>query len=619
MSSSSRHSESAKIEQIITEFFAKTLHIILDSRSPCESSRNYSYSGEQTSSPASSTSSTSSARPRDKWFNLALRECPAALENMDLWRQSNLEPMVVDVVLVTKPVDLEPGSPGRKFPSRWDFRCDEMKSEKIIERWIVQYESGKPVESSKGSKRGGSNNSQSLYKKSIILLRSLYLTVRILPAYKLYRDLNSSGRLNSFSLAHRVSSFVEPFTRMEEAEMQKFVFAPVDSSCGRLLLSVIYSPALSDFNTEPLAPISPRFIPDYVGSPTTNPLKRFPSLPRTGFESQGSPSSLPFARRHSWSYGGLWNFAPMSASPSPTYSDSRGMSTKVNPQLKCLPQHAPENPYSASLPQKSSGFDDYWPSPMSPSPSPSPPAHVSKALFRTESAPVGIPTGKLGSNTSLPSGQVPQMSPSPRSSKLNSSQTNDARSLMKLGDVPTKITTQKVSSFGKDEVATRLGAMFSAHHSPRKSFSGRFTLQDDFDDTEFCPFALDDICTADPHVRKEPFDAKGHITEPLDSGGLPRVGKSQNAAVGSMLKMLMTAPPLCQDLSNTKEIHVSKPEIISNKQIRVYNDNHNRETEVAQNTGITASHVLLLKTTSEALEELQVYRDMKDKLLKQDG
>lgn len=457
MSSSSRHSESAKIEQIITEFFAKTLHIILDSRSPCASSRNYSYSGEQTSSPASSTStsSTSSARPRDKWFNLALRECPAALENMDLWRQSNLEPMVVDVVLVKKPVDFDPGCNVGQFPSSWNPRHEDfvtdMKSEKIIERWIVQYENGKPsVDSGKGSKRGGINSSQSLYKKSIILLRSLYLTVRILPAYKLYRDLSSSGQLRTFSLAHRVSSFVEPFTRMEEGEMQKFAFAPVETSSGRLLLSVLYCPALSDLNSELLAPMSPQFIPDYVGSPTTNPLKRFTSLPRTGFESQGSPSSLPFERRHSWSFGGFRNFASKSPSPSPTYSESCAMSTKMSSQIKCLPQHAPENPYAtASLPHKKSGFDEYWPSPMSPSPSPSPPAQysanqLSKALLYSESAPVGIPTGKLGRNTSLPSGQVPQLSPSPKSSKLNSSQTNDARALMKLGDIPTKITTHKV-------------------------------------------------------------------------------------------------------------------------------------------------------------------------------
>ena len=63
------------------------------------SSRNFC--GEQVVlSPSSSSSSSSGIRPCDKWFNLALRECPTALENLDIWRQSNLEPIVIDVILM---------------------------------------------------------------------------------------------------------------------------------------------------------------------------------------------------------------------------------------------------------------------------------------------------------------------------------------------------------------------------------------------------------------------------------------------------------------------------------------------------------------------------------------
>lgn len=95
-------SEPAKMEQIITEFFTKSLQIILESRAPYVSSRNFS--GEQMmSSPSSSSSSSSSIKPRDKWFNLALRDCPGVRESTDFWRHSNLEPMVVDVILVKRP------------------------------------------------------------------------------------------------------------------------------------------------------------------------------------------------------------------------------------------------------------------------------------------------------------------------------------------------------------------------------------------------------------------------------------------------------------------------------------------------------------------------------------
>jgi hypothetical protein len=74
-------SEPPIVEQVITEFFAKSLHIILESRSPYDSSRNFIR-------PSPPSSPLAGSQPRDRWFNLALRDCPAALENFDLWRQS---------------------------------------------------------------------------------------------------------------------------------------------------------------------------------------------------------------------------------------------------------------------------------------------------------------------------------------------------------------------------------------------------------------------------------------------------------------------------------------------------------------------------------------------------
>ncbi|MBA0781208.1 hypothetical protein Gotri_002151, partial [Gossypium trilobum] len=312
-SHSNTHTEAAKSEQLITEFFYKSLLMILESRSPYVSSRNYS--DEQImSSPSSSSSSSSGVRRRDKWFNLALRECPSELENFDLCRQSNFEPVVIDVILEQKrldwdPVTFSPKSDLVKHSSSKDknsffWNSDqeesgcEAKGEKVIERWFVQHESRKGRDCSSGSRRSSSNNLSALYKKLILLLRSLYVTVRLLPAYKIFRDLNSSGQIRAFKLVPRVSSSVESFTQKEEAEMQRFWFTPVDTSCGRLCLSVLYRSSISDISSESSTPMSPQFIPDYVGSPLTDPLRRFPSLP----VSQGSPSSLPFSRRHSWSF-----------------------------------------------------------------------------------------------------------------------------------------------------------------------------------------------------------------------------------------------------------------------------------------------------------------------------
>ncbi|KAI3830893.1 hypothetical protein MKX03_027953 [Papaver bracteatum] len=612
-------SEPAKIEQIITEFFAKSLHIILESRTqPCSSSRN-NYSGEQTllSSPSSSSSSSSSVRPRDKWFNLALRECPASLENLELWHQSNLEPMVVDVLLFQRgPVNFH------------DDGAEMMKKDKVIERWVVKYEtrkSGRDFGHGGNKRNPPSATSHSLYKKSIILLRSLYLTVRILPAHKLFHELNSSGQILTYGLAHRVSTLVEPFTRREEVEMKEFVFTPVDTTCGRLCLSVLYSPALSDVNSEPSTPVSPQFIPDYVGSPTTDRLKSFPSLPLARFRSHEIPSSVPFERRHSWSYDSYGSSAPpVSGFPSPAYSDSRGFSYNPSshrlPPLS-IPSHQSETPRSsnASLATRNTNFDDFWPSPMpSPTPSPSPPAHLkSKALLRSGSAPVSIPTT---GNPAMRNIHLATPSP-PRGTKMGPSQSSNGRNLTRAGDVNPTLKYEKMNSFGKDEVGNISGAKASSGISPRISFSrssSRFSSQDMFDYSDFaCPFAVGDDIT-DPRPGPDLSDGKAHHTDPRG-----QVRKSQDAAVGALVEMLSTAPPLRQDISKSIKLsQVSEPEIWgrnAEEPAVTLKYGAGGLSNSSCNVNITTSGLLLSKTTADALEEFQSYRQLKESLLLRNG
>ena len=161
-------------------------------------------------SPSSSSSSSSSVRPRDKWFNLALRECPAALESFDIGRRSTLEPLVVDVVLVARPFD-QMNSPGgreliRNFSGK-EYHSDqddcEGKNEQIIERWVVQYDNRK-VRERRSSSNNNNNKLQVMYKKATLLLRSLFVMVRLLPAYKIFRELNSSGQIFKFELVPKV-------------------------------------------------------------------------------------------------------------------------------------------------------------------------------------------------------------------------------------------------------------------------------------------------------------------------------------------------------------------------------------------------------------------------------
>lgn len=604
------HSEPAKMEQIITEFFAKSLHIILESRCPYVSSRNYS--GEQIlhSPSSSSASSSSSMRPRDKWFNLALRDCPAALENIDFWRQSNLEPMVVDVVLVQRPHNWDYGSSSPKlalernlsskerFPFIWksdsyEFGCDG-NSEKIIERWVVQYESKKGCkEVCSGSKRSSSNSSHSLYKKSILLLRSLYVTVRLLPAYKIFREINSSGQIRTFSLIHRVSSSVEPLLlRRDEAEMQQFMFAPVDTSCGKLCISLSYLPSISDATSESSTPMSPQFIPDYVGSPLADPLKRLPSVPMP----QYSPSSSPFGRRHSWSYDTNRDSPPSALpSPSPTYSESRTSCSKFGSHRPPTSSRYPLE--SAQVHPKDTSYDEYLPSPnFSPSSSPSPPMHLQgsnmlKALLRSDSAPVYIPTSRLGD--------------APLSSAKTGLPFSPPLKATRPSILQSATTAGKLLSLREEDIARPSGVKISANSSPHKS-SSRLSFEDSYDDSEFSgPFVVDDDEVMDPRSRPGSCDQSGNLGTPHERVGPFTPRKSQDAAVGALVQILKKAPPLRQDLGRSQ----SRTESLCNRI---------QDLAVVE-VGSSSMAASRVKTTSDALEELRAYMDMKQLLLRQSG
>ncbi|CAH8321531.1 unnamed protein product [Eruca vesicaria subsp. sativa] len=557
----SSNSEGAEAEQIIFEFFAKTLHIILESRTPFVSSRNFS-DEQMICSPSSSSSSSSSVRPRDKWFNLALRECPAALESFDIGRRSTLEPLVVDVVLVAT----------KEYHSDQDELGCETKNEQIIERWVVQYDNRK-IRERRSSSSSSSNKLQVMYKKATLLLRSLFVMVRILPAYKIFRELNSSGQIFKFKLFPKVPTIIEPFTRREEAEMHKFAFTPVDTIRGRLCMSVLYS-SLSDVScSQHSAPVSPTFITDYVGSPLADPLKRFPSLPL----SYGSPPPLlSFQRRHSWSFDRYKE----ASSPPPSVSCSPS------------PQALVANPCSSRLPPHP--CQDFSP-PCSPS---GPRQAVPRSITRTESAPVRIPAPTL-------------VAPS---SHLKLSRHASLKPVRNTCPVESGAALEKLHIYGREEDFRRnSGVRLSSNSSPRISFSrsSSRSYQDDVDDNDFpCPFDVEyDEITDPSSSRPCSLDQRGDIHEPpleLSSGSYPK--KSQDAAVGALVNMLKKAPPLKQDVSESAISELC------------WKNNKNKpggDQEIATASMTASGIALAAKTTADALEELRSYKEMKNVLLSQ--
>lgn len=578
-------SEPPMVEQVITEFFAKSLHIILESRSPYESSRSFTR-------PSPPSSPLSGSQPRDRWFNLALRDCPAALENFDLWRQSNLEPLVIDIVMLR----------------RDNTNTTPAEGGKIIERWVIQYETSK---SGSGNGNGSKNHSRksrnspaedhslyrSTYKGSTVLFRSLHLVVRLLPAYNLFRELNSSGRIRPLNLSHKISSFVEPFTRAEDAEMKHYAFAPIETLFGRLSLSVSYVPVLEVVAApEPTTHMSTELIMDYVGSPTTDFLRTFSSLPSDGI----APACAAMTRRHSWS---IDPGARPSVSPSPPSmnSEPRGhLQPRVllhDSPLTCLHPHST----ICSGKKQSTGSEECYPSPpLSPSPSHSPSASYPKnSLFRYESAPVVIPTGRDGGGSGLPPSpsfkgkhQFPSqnynLTPSPDGNS------NVRKDLVRFGEFENNTALQKVLSFDKYDLGYFHGLKLTRT-------SSKLYITDELDERELA-FAWEDRdIIIDQLNRVGISDREGQETN-QDAGG--SMTRTPAAAIGALVRMLKTAPGL---RASRPAIEAPPPVPQESSVQRVMTEEHS--------DAASSSALLQSKTAAYALEELKKYKAIRESIL----
>ncbi|KAM0001614.1 putative HORMA domain superfamily protein [Helianthus debilis subsp. tardiflorus] len=500
------NNEHGRNDQIVSQFLLKTLHIVLESRVP-------------SLRPLPPPRSSSFVKKSDKWFNLALGDRPTA------FTFSHRDPMIIDIILVQEMGHNQSGYGALV--------------ETVIERWAVQYEY------SRASHSQSSESYKKTYKKSIILLRSLYSMMRLLPAYRAYRT---------------------------KAKAQH----------GHLSVSVKYRESLSDFNLETSASFPPEIITDYVGSPATDPFRAFPPVPQ---------------RPHSWTSGGPFT---KNQSPPAYHSSSGRFDLSYSPSPS-----SSYDVYSQRTRQQSHhSFDD------SPPFSPSPPMYLSsggnyiQSRLRSETAPVSIPnplfTRHLSPNLSDPNRHsLPPLSPRSTRYEPSSHESSPAiRSLKKsemsrVGDLSSASgsgsanhysSSHKVSRDNKDD-SGRFSGLLSSSGSPRIGFSrssSRLSLQDELDDIDFsCPFIVDDVDTCDFPVSDVAFDSQ--------SGAGGKQGKkSQDAAVGALVRMLRTAPPLRQDSSCCSD-----------------------HLEAQSN----ASGLFMSRKTSDALEELKAYTGIKHLIL----
>ncbi|RVW60957.1 Autophagy-related protein 13a [Vitis vinifera] len=463
--------ELGRLEQIVSQFLLKSLHIVLDSRIP---------SLRPARDRSGNVSGISRVRKSDKWFSLQLGDRPAALDNLHFWHRNLMDPMIIDIILVR-----EGSNSSSSMDNVYSTAAVGTSVETVIERWVVQYESPRLMATPTGE---SSATYKKIYKKLIILLRSLYSTIRLLPGYRVFRLLSSLTQSYDFDIIYKVSSFTEPFSRAEEEVMKHYSFLPVEALSGRLCISVTYHQTLSDFNLEPLTAFPPTIITDYVGSPAADPLKAFPSSEKgiraTSFPLRGrgvrSPSSAPFQRPHSWTSGGH-RAAPL---------HQINLSVGLHRHFACLICHM---------------------------------------IFRLNlliymvmgTAPVTIPLPLVGRgsrylspNSSDPSRHsLPPLSPrSTRHDPSSQESPSGNRSFRKteglrIGEysgTTNNYSGQKVLKDSKDD-SGRFSGLLSSSGSPRIGFSrcsSRLSFQDDLDDCDFSgPFDVDDVDTTDSHAR----------------------------------------------------------------------------------------------------------------------
>ncbi|CAM6120568.1 unnamed protein product [Calypogeia fissa] len=804
----STQAEKAKIDQIVSEFFAKSLHIILESRIPYIPTQSHPEDTSHHSAASASTSTTNSpsSRSTNRWFNIEMDNCASVIDSVEPWKRGSVEPMVVDILL-QQPMgggDIPSPSgvgPPRYFkgtsPSRGNSSGDSWSGEgegcvspgglsrTLLERWVIQYVPRKKgggavggsgsmnrlvigfggegqgggggcASGSKGAGKGtGGGGGPPLpypsshiverpvvYKRTVIMLRSLYCTMRTLPAHRLFRLVNSSSHSRSFSLSYRVSSLPTLLSESDEAAMMTCILTPVETMWGRLCISVGYRHTTAVTALEITPPMLPRIIQDYVGSPTTDPLRRFSnvgSLPgaissRRGVHVISLPSSVPsspsgpsFGRRHSWS-GGLQKFPPAltatpsfraSRSPSPSqpcdfnpsppmpspspYSSSpsknlpHGLSPRTSPSRPSVPRphtahpvslhHVGRDNLSQPIPIHDRGRSPHF----SPSPSPSPPtpSHVAPpqegGYPHVRSAPVSIPRPSsarpsLGSSPRLlltegpPQPQIRSQYPPPSPSR------NVDVLPRALTGLPRGWTGQQVQNLFipslEGRVAPRLsistlaessllvspphpyhqageergedgppsGVKRSLYAPPRLitlgSRSSKIGSQDDADEQEFSwPFAVDDD-EAEEYIsryRSRMESPQGRHTADAFEQAHQR---SQDAAVGALVRILKSAPPLRHrspaspvNSGSPSPRHSLPPSIgshVGSMGSGKLKNSPPLPTTTRSRSGTTSlvgspSSQLLgagkisPKTSRAALDELRGYVEMRDHLLRQSG
>ncbi|KAK9479668.1 autophagy-related protein 13-domain-containing protein [Lipomyces japonicus] len=222
----------SKLNQLIQNFFLKAAQVIVQSRISVDPI----YSKGRTSPKV------------NKWFGLELEENEAFKDELRTWRggQPGQPPLLIETV-----IDIRDLTANQMLVllddegKRWNIETSRSR-EIVLERWQIELDpriigallSELPL----------------VYKKSTVLIRSLYAYVRLLPAWRLRKKL-SKVKLNSSSLkvSCRVLNGAYPVSsrgriglsmplgaRQKDDHLQKYMFEKIDTPAGSFTVQVTY-------------------------------------------------------------------------------------------------------------------------------------------------------------------------------------------------------------------------------------------------------------------------------------------------------------------------------------------------------------------------------------------
>ncbi|KAF4441705.1 hypothetical protein F53441_11965 [Fusarium austroafricanum] len=316
-----------KLDQIIQNFYAKAAVLVLDSRIKSKPARG-----------------ANGGRKPNKWFQIDTDEIDDFRDELKIWKNCGSfdnppPPMVIEVYLDTSRLkDSQSLVIVDENGKRWDVMeqlnssgsstdsssgASRRNSEVIIERWRVELKYSGVTSTDFGPIL------PTIYKKAIVFFRSLFITTRVLPAWKFASQgpaKNSHPALIPRCRIRSSQSNRSPYDQLRlpidgrPDPVTEYMFGDLDVPVGRLSTVVTYRNDCNFRVDDSEALLSSRFmgVDENFFRPSIPPQKDHPRAPMEEVGSLRDNRSRPNLSDMQQAYGSLSTFhsnVPMGTSP----------------------------------------------------------------------------------------------------------------------------------------------------------------------------------------------------------------------------------------------------------------------------------------------------------------